>query len=109
MNIDPMRIAADIPRQTALAYAQRWEEWSPLCLLMMGVDRSTERYQGFRQRHWDRLLLLNQSLNIPMKIITRRQLDDPRITEPEMRKRLAEYRITRDKVNPWKNRKGGKQ
>lgn len=73
----------------------------------MNGDRSTERYQGFRQRHHDRISMLHQALGISLKIIARRSLDDPRISELELRQRIAAYRVSRDKMNPWKN-KGGK-
>lgn len=93
-----------LSRQTSAAYHARWQEWSPLCMLSLNGDRTPERVAGFRQRHHDRIRQLHQALGISMKIIARRQLDDPRISEPELQRRIREARLSRDKMNPWKNK-----
>lgn len=95
---------APLPRQTMLAFAGRWREWSPLCLMAMNGDRSTERYDGYRQRHHDRLTMLHVTLGIPMKIIVRYQMDDPRLRWQELQDRIKHYRVMREKMNPNKNR-----
>lgn len=98
-----------LSRQTSAAYAARWQEWSPLCMLSLNGDRTPERVSGFRQRHHDRIVMLHHGLGISMKIIARRQLDDPRISEPELQRRIREARLSRDKMNPWKNKPSGRR
>lgn len=90
--------------QAVLSFAARWAEWSPICLLAMNGDRSTVRYQGYRQRHHDRLSMLHLTLGIPMKIISRHQMDDPRLSWAELQSRIARYRVMREKMDPRKNK-----
>lgn len=92
--------------KTAIAYADRWNEWSPLVLLSMNGDRSTLRYQSFRQIHQDRITLLHRTLGISLRTIVNRSLDDPRIEWDEFQCRILAARLSRDKMNPWKNKKG---
>lgn len=107
MRADQPRTEA-LARQTQAAYQARWAEWKPWCVLSLNGDRTPERIEGFHQRHHDRIRQLHQALGIPMKIIARRQLDDPRISEPELQRRIREAKLSRDKMNPWKN-KGGRR
>ena len=94
---------------TARAYDARWDEWRPLCILAMNGDRSPERLEGYRIRHRDRLLHLHQSLRIPLKVIARNSIDDPRLTVAEYQSRIQRARAMRVKMDPWKNKKGGTQ
>lgn len=93
-----------LSRQTIQAYAARWAEWSAPVLLFMNGSRSTAIYQSFRQLHHDRITLLHQALGISMKIISRYQMDDPRLPEIELQRRIQAYRMSREKMNPWKNK-----
>lgn len=97
-----------LSRQTSAAYHARWQEWLPLAILSLNGDRTPARIDGFRQRHSDRITMLHHGLRISMKIIARHQLDDPRISEPELQRRIHAYRVSREKMNPWKNKPQGR-
>lgn len=108
MRPDQSTSSAAAERQHMLAYANRWAAWEPWVRITMNGDHSTERYVGFRNRHHDRILLLHQALGIPMKIISRHALDDPRLTEPEMRERLTAYRKRKEVYDSLKHKRGSK-
>jgi hypothetical protein len=97
MRTDQSSASAAAALRHARSYANRWMAIRPWVLMALGSGSSlsadvVERFEGYRLRHHDRLLLLHQSFGIPMNIIRRHALDDPRLSEPEMRKRLQQYR-----------------
>ncbi len=92
MRPDQSSASAAAEAAHARQYANRWKAVECWAIMALQGDHSTERIDGMRSRHRTRLLLLHQSLRIPMNIIRRWMLDDPRLTEPQMRERLTDYR-----------------
>src|SRR5580765_4376668 len=91
----------------ALAYANRWRDVSPWVLLAMRNNGgfSSEKYDGYRNRHRDRLLLLHQAMGISMKVISRHMLDDPRLSEPEIQEKLMQYRKRQEVYDSMKRKR----
>ncbi len=69
---------------------------------------SSNVYETYRDLHRSRLLLLHQSLSIPMKIISRWMLDDPRLSDAELRERLAAYRSRKQVYDSMKRKRSPK-
>ena len=61
---------------------------------------------AYQEVHRARLLLLHQSLGIPMKIISRHELDDPRLSDDELQKRLQQYRARKQVYDSMKRKRG---
>ena len=86
--LDPS--ALSVPQHLRRRLASRWKLWEPWVRIALNGDYSSSRYEGYRNRHRDRFLLLMSGV-VTMNSLTRNHLDDPRLTEPEFRAKLSQH------------------
>lgn len=77
------------PRFAAIA-DRRWQDWSAATLIWLGYRGNTTMFNAVRAAHREWLASL-LARGIPLRVIRRRALDDPRESRLALEKKAQEY------------------